>query len=143
MRLYLREFYSDKGYDFKVSWKVIKLMRRKLNDAVFDKYPIKPKYSGLDINFNITTNRDTVRIEIKGPGKDTSNKMETYGMWLPYERITKAENMLQEFLNCFFEAMLIFFRKQNVPDEVVLKVKKEVEDEVLNNEEYAYKESEF
>jgi hypothetical protein len=143
MKLFLREFYSDLGYEFKISWKVMKFMRQKLSDIIFNNYPIDPKYSGFDIDFNITTNRNTVSVEVKGPVKDGRNKMEVYGIWLPYERIVKAENMLQEFLDCFFEAMRMFFRKHNVPDEVVLRVKKEVEEEVLNNEEYVYVESEF
>jgi hypothetical protein len=143
MQLYMRSFFSDPGYDLKISWKVKKFIRQKLSDIIFNNYPIDPKYPGFDINFNITTNRNTVSVEVKGPVKDGRNKMEGYGIWLPYERIVKADNMLQEFLDCFFEAMLLFFRKHNVPDEVVLRVKKEVEEEVLNNEEYVYVESEF
>lgn len=143
MKFFLREFYSDLGYEFKISWKVMKFIRQKLSNIVFNNYSISPRYSGFDIDFNVTTNRDIVSIEVKGPVKDGRNKMEVYGIWLPYERIIKADKMLHEFLDCFFEAMLLFFRKHDVPDEIVLRVKKEVEEEVLDNEEYAYVESDF
>ena len=63
-----------------------------------------------------------------------------YGLWLPFDEITKSNYPLESFIDSYFEALIIVFKKYNVFEDDIRKLKKECKNEILNNTEYLLEE---
>jgi len=140
MVLTIRSWFSEPGIEFKVSHKVRKFIRESLVEDIMKPFGLETRDPDIFIGLVITATKNTKELEVRGPEYDKRNKFINYGLWLPYEKIDDAENYLKEYLKYFFDALVILFKKYDIPEENILKVKNRVEEEVLNNANYRYSE---
>jgi len=140
MTLTLSSWFGEVGIKFKISFKVHKLIRELLIENVMKPFGLDSKDPEVFLGLVLTTTKETRDLEVRGPEYDRKNKYINYGLWLPYEKIDNSNNYLQEYLNYYFDALVILFNKYNISEESILKVKYKVEEEVLNNANYSYSE---
>lgn len=138
MVLTIGSWFSEPGVEFKVSHKVHKFIRESLIEDVMKPFGLETKDPDIFIGLVITTRKNIEELEVRGPEYDRRNKFINYGLWLPYKKIDEAENYLKEYLKYFFDALVILFKKYDVPEENIRKVQHNVEAEVLNNINYRY-----
>ena len=140
MVLTIRSWFSEPGVEFKISHRVHNFIRERLVEDVMKPFGLETKDPDIFIGLVITTTKNIKELEVRGPEYDKRNKFINYGLWLPYNKIVSAENYLKEYLKYFFDALVTLFKKYNVPEESILKVRHKVEEEVLNNANYTYSE---
>ena len=140
MVLTIGSWFSEPGVEFEISHKVHKFIRENLIEDIMKPFGLETKDPDIFIGLVITTTKNLTELEVRGPEFDRRNKFINYGLWLPYQKIVCSENYLKEYLRYFFDALAILFKKYNVPEESILKVKYKVEEEVLNNANYSYSE---
>ena len=59
---------------------------------------------------------------------------------MPYNKIYDSKNYLNEYLNNFFDALVILFKKYDIPEDAIRSIELQVKKEVINNDEYNYNE---
>jgi hypothetical protein len=138
MILTIRSWFSEPRIEFKISYKVLKLVRESLVDYIMKPFGLDILEPDLLIGLVITTTKNTTQLEVRGPEFDKRNKFINYGLWLPYKPITDAESYMKEFLKYLFEALVILFKKYDVPESAIWDVKERVQKEVLYNSTYNY-----
>ncbi|WP_373232580.1 hypothetical protein [Cohnella sp.] len=84
----------------------------------------------------VSTNSQTKIVEVKGPSRDTRNKILTWGLWLPYEEIVRNDDERQAFIMYFFESIKMLFAKYDVTAEEISIVERQVRDVIVNNPNY-------
>lgn len=140
MVLTIGSWFSEPDVEFKISHRVHNLIRENLIEDVMKPFGLETKDPDIFIGLVITTTKNIVELEVRGPEYDKRNNFINYGLWLPHEKIVCSENYLKEYLRYFFDALVILFKKYHVPEENIFKVKYKVEEEVLNNANYSYSE---
>jgi hypothetical protein len=140
MVLTLRSWFSEVGIEFKISFKISKLVRQLLIENVMQPYDLESTNPDCFICLVITTTKNTKNLEVRGPEYDKRNKVINYGLWLPYENINNSNNYLREYLSYLFDALVILFNKYQVPESAIRDIQCKVEEEVLDNPEYIYSE---
>lgn len=138
MQLVISSFYDEPGYEFQISHKVDNFIRSRLFDIVFTKYSLDKIEPDKFMNLSVGTNSTIQEIQIKGPSIDKKNNFEVWGVWLPYKKIVDSSDPLSEYLRCFFDAVTIVFERFEIKEGDVRKVQEIVENEVIDNKDYAF-----
>lgn len=136
--LTIGSWFSEPGVEFEISHKIHNFIRERLIEDVMKPFGLETKDPDIFIGLVITTTKNLTELDVRGPEYDKRNKFINYGLWLPYQKIVCSENYLKEYLKYLFDALIILFKKYDVPEESILEVKHKVEDEVLNNANYSY-----
>jgi hypothetical protein len=142
MRLSISSFYADPGFYFSISHKVDNFIRDKLTEVVMIPYGLDKKDPNIFLGLDVTTSSKTYSLEVKGPEYDKKNGFINWGLWLPYKEIAEETDQLIPYLKYFFDAIALVFKNYNINEKEIRKVKKIVEDEVINNPEYFFMEEE-
>jgi uncharacterized metal-binding protein len=140
MILTIGSWFNEPGIDFKISYKVHKLIRQTLIDDVMEPYKLTNKDQDIFLGLVIATSNDTEELEVRGPEYDKRNKFINYGLWLPYKKINDSASYLSTYLTCLFDALVILFKRYDILETAIRAVQHKIEKEVLNNQEYAYQE---
>ncbi|HEY9001786.1 MAG TPA: hypothetical protein VIM89_10570 [Mucilaginibacter sp.] len=140
MVLAIGSWFNEPGIEFRVSFKVRKLIRQIMVEDIMMPFGLEERDPYTFMRLVISTSIGTSKLEVRGPEYDKRNKTINYGLWLPYKKINESSSYLNEYLNNLFDALVILFKKYDVPEDPVRSVQKKVEKEVLNNAEYEYNE---
>jgi hypothetical protein len=140
MVLTIGSWFNEPGIEFKVSYKVHKLVRQTMVDDIMKPCGLEDKDPNIYLGLVIATSSNTNELEVRGPEYDKRNKFINYGLWLPYKKINDSKDYLNEYLNNLFDALVLLFRKYDVSEAAIRSVQHKVEKEVINNEEYDYSE---
>lgn len=133
MILLLSEWYSEVGVEFKVSNKILKIIREKLLENIFIPNGLDKEEERYYFNIVITANSHSDELDVRGPTIRKREKMIDYGLWLPYNKIIKASNYLETYLDYLFAAFVKVFDNYKISEKVVLELKNEVVNIVLNS----------
>lgn len=140
MKLIINSLYIEPGITFSISHKVINLLRDKLTKSIMTPYGLTDENPDTFLGLIISTNRETRDTLVKGPDHDKRNKVVNYGLWLPYRKIINSKDILDAYLTCLFNAIVILFKTFNVNEKDVRKIESEIKQEVLGNPNYKFKE---
>ena len=113
------------------------LLQRKLIVALFNKEAFNGK-DEFDLGVIITTGTQVKVREVKGPDISKRFKVKDYALWMPYHKIVESDDMLRSYLYHLFEGINEVFLKENISTDVIAKVKKAVEEQVLYNKDYEF-----
>ncbi|MCG1021460.1 hypothetical protein [Sutcliffiella horikoshii] len=94
----------------------------------------------LYFNLIVSTNKNTISVEVKGPDFDSKEKMINWGLWLTYEEITNQPVQSKEYIKYYFDALVLIFKYYGLSDEKIRNIQKSVEEEVIGNKQYDYEE---
>ena len=133
MRIGTASLYCEPGYTFEIPYKIDLLIRNRLNEMVTQKYLFDMIQTDVLLSFIVSTSSKTEKVEAKGPDVNKRQRTVTWGLWLPYKEITKANNPIKEYIRCFFEAAGMILEGFKVKKEDVQNVRKEVEEELRKN----------
>lgn len=143
MKLNLSSFYAEPGYEFKISHKVYQLVQGLLEKHIMIPYGLDEKEPKVMIGLDVTTGSKVREVNVKGPDVDKRNNFTNYGIWLPFEPIVSSENVLETFLNQYFDALVILFTSYEVTEGDIRKVQNLTKKEVLGNEDYVFQEEDI
>lgn len=137
MILLISEWYNEKGVEFDVSHKVLKYIRKVLDENVVKDLDTDfVDYKDFYLNLVIATSKKTKELEVRGPEIKKRQKMIDYGLWLPFKKITRTNKYLEDFISYLFEAFKIVFTNYNVDIQKIETLKEEIKREVINNSDY-------
>jgi hypothetical protein len=75
-------------------------------------------------------------LEVFGPIKKRGRV--EFILWIPYNRLVEHENHLKPYLKYYFDGMVQIFAHYGVPENAIREVQQIVENEVIDNPDYAY-----
>ncbi|MFD2145329.1 hypothetical protein [Mucilaginibacter antarcticus] len=139
MILIISSWYGEPGVSFRIYFKVHKLIRHQLIEQVMYPFGLEAADSETVLSLVSTTTANTKKLEVRGPEVDKRNKTINYGLWLPYLNIHNSSNYLKTYLEYYFDALVILFDKYDIPEDVIRAIQRKVENEVLGNLEYEYR----
>jgi len=140
MVLTIGSWFNEPGIEFKISYKVRKLIRQIVVEDVMKPFGLEEKEPNWFLGLVIATSSNTNEVEVRGPENDKRNKTINYGLWLPYKKINDSKDYLNEYLNSLFDALVILFEKYGIPEQPIRLVQEKVKKDVLDNPEYEYNE---
>jgi len=136
MILLVGAWYNEAGYSFNFSHKVDNYIREIIISEIFSKYKLSQENEGWFLNLIIATDSKTKTLDVRGPEIRKRQKMIDYGLWLPYDEITNSENPLEKYIDNFFDALILVFKKYDVDNRDILILKQETKNEILKNPSY-------
>lgn len=140
MKFAISHLYSEPGISFQISYKIDEYIEDKITENIMIPYGLDKNRKDTFLNLIVSTNSKTVELEVKGPDYDKESDFITWGLWLPYKNISKAEDQLPPYLKYLFDAIVLVLKNYNVNEEDIRKVQKDIENEVINNSEYLFDE---
>lgn len=133
-------WFNEPGISFKISYRVHNLIREFLVNKIMKPYGLEERDTQFLLNLVTATSLKTKELDVRGPEINKRGKAISYGLWLPYEKITSSSTYLETYLHYYFNALVIVFKNYDVPEQSIRDTQKLVEEKVLNDEMYAYKE---
>lgn len=136
----ISSFYYEVGITFKISHKVLKLIREKMNENYFSKDTIVQTLGNKKcIRLEISARELVNEVQVMGPTNEETDI--SFFVLLPYKDIISSENQLETFIKSFFIAIGKILDKYNIERESLQTISEEVLTEVINNEKYVYTEA--
>jgi len=140
MKLKLGSFYASPGFHFDISHKVYLQIEKMLNANVLIPYGLNLLDGDMILRLDASTGPTTEKVEIYGPSHDRNHNVKSYGLFLPYNEVSMADDLLEKFIDEFFIGITMVLIKYNVSSEDVSKVKQMAKSEILGNEDYFFDE---
>lgn len=138
MKLGISSIYTEVGVNFEISHKVDNLIRKLLTDNILIPYKLDSINKDWFLELIISTKSDLKKVEVNGPDFHKEDKFVIYTLWLPYNRITEADNYLEEYLDSLFEALSIVFDNYNISHTPFIETLATIKQIVINNDEYVF-----
>lgn len=133
--------FSEVNSYFSISHKVDLKIRGALNENILSELKLSPKEKEMEfINLIICTKKAILDVEVKGPEFNRREKIINWGLWLPYQKIVRHADQRKPYIKFYFDALVLLFERYGVEENVLRHVQKEIENEVIENKEYAYEE---
>lgn len=139
MQISISAIYSEPGYYFEVSHKVSHVIRDAIN-AYLEKQGennFDRKYVGYRLGIIDSTDATEGELHIRGPLVSRHYKCVEWVIWMPYIRVARGY-LLENFLNCFEEGLVLVFNKYQINTEGLPTLFKEIKEKVLHNPDYEY-----
>lgn len=131
--------FSEVNSYFSISHKVDLKIREELNENIVSYLKLTPKEKEMDfINLITCTKKSVLAVKIEGPDFNRKEKIINWGLWLPYEKIVEYSDQRKQYIKYYFDALVILFKRYGVEEEVLRQVQKDIEKEVIENNEYEY-----
>lgn len=132
-------FFSEINCRFSISHKVNLEIRNALNEQIKSELKPPPKDERFEyINLVVTTSSNTHAVEVKGPELDRKEKVITWNLWLPYERITSSTTQEAPYIQFYFDALVILLERYGIAEERLRAIQEKIEQKVIGNSEYKY-----
>jgi hypothetical protein len=132
--------YNEMNSYFSISHKIDLKIREELNEKIKNHMQVESKQKDMDINLIVSTNREILNVEVKGPSFNRKYKMINWGLWLPYEPIVGSTDQVIPYLKYYYEALVILLGRYGIDEDRLKKVWVSVENEVIGNSEYKFDE---
>jgi len=136
MTITLSSWFNEPNVKFRISHIVYKFIRQSLIDDVMISHGLEKRDPNLFLELVTCTSIKTTELEVRGPEYDKRNKFITYGLWLPFERINNSSHYVKEFLDLYFDALVLVFRYYSIEESVIRKVQSKTLVEVVDNDFY-------
>jgi len=137
------QIYPQVGTRLPVSHKVILLIRKRLDEDLWEKNNLNSKLDGYDIYYSITTRRNQTDLKVIGPKTDKRNKFIVWTIYFPYHPIVDNEVPIKIFIRCFFEAIITSLCTFGCSEEDVMRIEAGVLKEVVGNKDFAFSETTY
>ena len=117
MKILNCSLYSEVNCYFRISHLVDLKIREKLNENIISYLNLTPKEKVMEfINLIISTNTETRYVKVKGPDFNQKEKMISWGLWLPYQKIVECQDQRKPYIKFYFDALVILFERYGVEE---------------------------
>jgi len=127
----------EMGIKFKVSPDVTQLIIKRI-DELFVKPGLNKYLPNHFFTIYVVTSRKRTKLEVSGPVE--KEDFIEYTLHMPYIPIVDAEDLLEAYLETFFDGLKIVLAHYKVSKEDLDEALEEIKKEVLNNSAYEYEE---
>lgn len=138
MQLTISNLFGEPRTSFNISYKVTRLIRQRLIEKIMVPYGIAAREPEYMLGLCVSTSKDCAETHIKGPDIDEENQFVSWGLWLPFAQISRAEDPVRVYIECFFDASAKVFVQYEVPESALRDVQRSVESEVVGNPVYEF-----
>jgi hypothetical protein len=141
MRIGFTAIYPEVNIEFKISWKVFKLIMEKINALNLisnNKSKLKNREY---IGFMISTKENCNDIITYKPKYYKNSKFINIDMDLPYLKETDENNYVKQFLDNLENGIIKGLKELEIEDKRIEKIFENIVNEVIGNENYKYTES--
>jgi hypothetical protein len=137
MLINISKIFLEENINFKISYKVDKLIMEKLSELNLE--PINKSITKKRdyIGFLISTTKNANEIIINDPQFRKRSKFIDISITLPFLEYNK-EDYLNKYLNNLEKAIIIGLSKLEIKDERIENIFNKIEEEIINNENYKY-----
>lgn len=136
MELAVGALFWEPGVSFEFSHKVDLYIRGQIIENIMKPLGLMDVDTEVFLYLIVSTKFEQRTLEVTKPRKGKRIKNRNFNLLFPYEAIVKSAYPLQSYIDYFMKSLHIIFEEFGVTQVQIETVKRNVENEILNNPEY-------